>query len=451
MTEPLPAPAAPEPAGPPAEPLHLPTIATLPVAQLAALAARLGVRTHPPRPRPALLNDIARAALAAQTSSSSPAAGRVTTEGVLEIVPELGGGGVLRCPATSFLPAPWDAFVPVGVMKNLGLRPGHLVTGTVREPAGGQRDKLMVLDRVTAVEHAPPESWRTPKDFEALTPMFPDRRIILESLAYSDVTIRAIDLVATLGRGQRGLIVAPPRGGKTVMLKSIAKAIRAAEPEVHLILLLVDERPEEVTDFRAEVDADIFASTFDEGSDRHIQVAELVAERAKRLVELGRHVVILLDSITRLSRGYNGVIATGKAARTMTGGVDAKALARPKKFFSAARNCEEGGSLTILATVLIETGSKADDVIFEEYKGTGNMELHLDRELLERRVFPAIQILKSGTRRDELLYHPDELARVHLLRRQLAELPAMEAMEQLIGALHATKSNAELLLLGLRT
>ena len=446
MTEPLPAPTAPE-ANTPAETLHLPALAVLPGAKLAELATRFGLRTHPPRPRPTLVNDIARAALG---GTSPTGVGRVTTEGVLEIAPELGGGGVLRCPATSFLPAPWDVFVPVGVMKTLGLRPGHRVAATVRAPVGGQRDKLMVVDRVTAVEDIPVETWRSPKDFETMTPMFPNRRIILESPAYSDVTIRAIDLVATLGRGQRGLIVAPPRGGKTVMLKSIAKAIRAGEPEVHLILLLIDERPEEVTDFRAEVDADIFASTFDEGSDRHIQVAELVAERAKRLVELGRDVIILLDSITRLSRGYNGVIATGKAARTMTGGVDAKALARPKKFFSAARNCEEGGSLTILATVLIETGSKADDVIFEEYKGTGNMELHLDRELLERRVFPAIQILKSGTRRDELLYHPDELARVHLLRRQLAELPAMEAMEQLITALHATKSNTELLLMGLR-
>lgn len=448
MTDPL-------PAAPAEPPLHLPDLAVLPGAKLAELAARHGLRTHPPRPRPTLVNDLARAVLAASPASPDngaavPGARTVTTEGVLEIAPELGGGGVLRCPAMSFLPAPWDVFVPVGVMKNLGLRPGHLVAATVRAPVGGQRDKLMVADRVTAVEGVPAETWRTPKDFEILTPMFPDRRIILESPAYTDVTIRAIDLVATLGRGQRGLIVAPPRGGKTVMLKSIAKAIRAGEPGVHLIILLIDERPEEVTDFRSEVDADIFASTFDEGSDRHIQVAELVADRAKRLVEMGRDVVILLDSITRLSRGYNGVIATGKAARTMTGGVDAKALARPKKFFSAARNCEEGGSLTILATVLIETGSKADDVIFEEYKGTGNMELHLDRELLERRVFPAIQILKSGTRRDELLYHPDELARVHLLRRQLAELPTMEAMEQLITALHATKSNAELLLLGLR-
>lgn len=453
ITEPPPAIAPeraqePTPATPPVGLLHLPALTVAPTAELLDLAVRLGVRTQPLRPRPALINEIARAALARPEGGGG--GGRVTTEGVLEIVPELGGGGVLRCPATSFLPAPSDVFVPVGVMKNFGLRPGQRLAGTVRLPAGGQRDKLMVLDRITAIEGTSPEQWRAPKEFDALTPMFPDRRIILESPAFTDVTVRAIDLVATLGRGQRGLIVAPPRGGKTMMLKSIAKAIRAAEPDVHLILLLVDERPEEVTDFRADVDAEIYASTFDEGAPRHLQVAELVSERAKRLVELGQHVVILLDSITRLSRGYNAMLSTAKNSRTMSGGVDSKALAKPKKFFSAARNCEEGGSLTILATALIETGSRADDVIFEEYKGTGNMELHLDRELLERRVFPAIQILKSGTRRDDLLYHPDELTRVHVLRKQLAELPAMEAMEALIDGLNATGTNAELLLLGLK-
>jgi transcription termination factor Rho len=254
--------------------------------------------------------------------------------------------------------------------------------------------------------------------------------------------------VAPLGRGQRGLIVAPPRTGKTVLLKEIAKSIRANSPETHLILLLVDERPEEVTDFQRSVDCEIYASTFDESPQRHTQVAELVSDRARRLVELNRHVVILLDSITRLSRGYNNM-QTGKG-RTMSGGIDSKALVKPKKFFSAARNTEEGGSLTILATALVETNSRMDDLIFEEYKGTGNMELRLDRDLSDKRVFPAINILASATRRDELLYHPDEFERVNTLRRQLAALPPMEATDVLLHALRATTSNAELLLSGLR-
>jgi transcription termination factor Rho len=257
-----------------------------------------------------------------------------------------------------------------------------------------------------------------------------------------------MDLITPLGRGQRGLIVAPPRTGKTILLKDIAQAIRANYPEIHVILLLIDERPEEVTDLRRTVDADIFSSNFDENPARHIQVAELVGERAKRLLEIKQHVVILLDSITRLSRGYNNLQPL--KGRTMSGGVEAKALMKPKKFFGAARNVEEGGSLTILATALVDTGSRADELIFEEFKGTGNMELHLDRSLVEKRIYPAIQILNSATRREELLYHPDELARIHVLRRQLAELPAVEAMEVLLNNLKATKTNVELLMAGLR-
>jgi transcription termination factor Rho len=263
------------------------------------------------------------------------------------------------------------------------------------------------------------------------------------------VSTRAIDLVAPLGRGQRGLIVAPPRTGKTILLKDIARAILANSPETCLILLLVDERPEEVTDFKNSLEnCEIYSSTFDESPMRHTQIAELVSERSKRLVELGRHVVILLDSITRLSRGYNN-LAGGKG-RTMSGGIDSKALVKPKKFFSAARNTEEGGSLTILATALIETHSRMDDLIFEEYKGTGNMEIRLDRTLAEKRLFPAINILESATRRDELLYHPQEFAKVGVLRKQLAALPPVEATEMLLHAIKATKSNAELLLSGLR-
>jgi transcription termination factor Rho len=249
--------------------------------------------------------------------------------------------------------------------------------------------------------------------------------------------------------GQRGLIVAPPRAGTTVLLNQLAQAIRRNHPDIHLILLLVDERPEEVTDFQRSLDCDIFSSTFDESPSRHVAVAELVSERARRLVEIGRDVVILLDSITRLSRGYNN-LQPSKGSRTMSGGVDSKALAKPKKFFGAARNVEEGGSLTILATALVETNSRMDDLIFEEYKGTGNMEVHLDRTIAEQRVFPAIQIAKSGTRRDDLLLHPDELSRIVALRKQLSELPAVEAMEVLATNLQHTKLNAELLLGGLR-
>jgi transcription termination factor Rho len=257
-----------------------------------------------------------------------------------------------------------------------------------------------------------------------------------------------VDLLTPLGRGQRGLIVAAPRVGKTILLKEIAKAIRVNHPEIVLIILLVDERPEEVTDLQREVDCDVYNSTFDENSRRHVEVAELVLERAKRLVEKRKDVVVLLDSITRLARGYNS-LQTGKG-RTMSGGVEAKALLKPKKFFGAARNCEEGGSLTILATALVDTGSKMDQVIFEEFKGTGNMELHLDRSLVEKRLYPAIHCMQSATRREDLLYHPEEWERVQLLRKAMAALPPIEAMEKLIENLNATKTNAELLLSGLR-
>ena len=271
---------------------------------------------------------------------------------------------------------------------------------------------------------------------------------MLENDSEDAVCVRAVDLLTPLGRGQRGLIVAPPRVGKTILLKQIAKAIRINHPDIELIILLVDERPEEVTDLEREVDCQIYSSTFDESPTRHVQVAELVSERAKRLVEQKKDVVLLLDSITRLARGYNSLVK-GKG-RTMSGGVESKALLKPKRFFGAARNVEEGGSLTILATCLIETGSRMDEVIFEEFKGTGNMELHLDRSLVEKRLYPAIHILQSGTRREDLLYHPEEWERVQLLRKTMAALPPLEAMEQLINNLHATKSNAELLLAGLR-
>ena len=436
-----PEPAPPAAPAPPALPdsLSLNALQGMTMEALGDLAARLGLRVQPGRARHALVADIARGAL----GRAIP----VSAEGVLELGTD--PFGFLRWPKYNFLTCPEDLYVPAPLVKQHGLRAGHLVTGILR----GVRDKekYMALDRVTAVEGIPVAQWSAPKHFDALTPMFPKERILLESTAYSTPTARAIDLVATLGKGQRGLILAPPRVGKTVMLKHIAKAIRASCPEIHLILLLVDERPEEVTDFRSEVpDAEIFSSTFDEPPARHSAVAEMVGERAKRLVELGRDVVILLDSITRLSRGYN-VQISGKNTKTMSGGLDATALIKPKKFFSSARNTEEGGSLTILATALVDTGSRADEVIFEEFKGTGNMELHLDRELVEKRIYPAIHIMKSGTRREELLYHPDELARVVMIRKQLSVLPPLEGMEVLKENIEATKSNLELLLAGIRS
>jgi transcription termination factor Rho len=305
-----------------------------------------------------------------------------------------------------------------------------------------------MAEEILFIEGIPAAEWKPPLEFEKLTPLFPNRRVFLETTSEPDLAARAVDLITPIGMGQRGLIAAAPRAGKTIMLQTLARSIRANHPKAALILLLVDERPEEVTDMRRALDCEIYASTFDEPVARHVQICESVANRAQRLVELGRDVIILLDSITRMARAYNN-LQSGKG-RTMSGGVDAKSLAKPRKFFGSARNTEEGGSLTILGTALIETHSRMDDLIFEEFKGTGNMELHLDRSIAEMRIFPAIQIVKSGTRRDELLLHPDEHERVAQLRRQLSELPAAEAMEILVSNLQHTKSNAELLLTGLR-
>jgi transcription termination factor Rho len=369
---------------------------------------------------------------------------KLRAEGMLELSNE--AYGFLRWERYNFTPCPEDVYVPASILKRYGLRAGVKIKATIRVPR--DKEKFMALEDVLSVEGIPIEQWTEPKQFDQLTALFPDRRILLENSQTKSVSARAVDLIAPLGRGQRGLIVAPPRAGKTILLKDIAQAIRANSPEVHLILLLVDERPEEVTDLRRCLDCEIFSSTFDETPTRHVQVAELVSERAKRLVELRKDVVILLDSITRLARGYNS-LQPGRG-RIMSGGVESKALLKPKRFFGSARNCEEGGSLTILATALIETESRMDEVIFEEFKGTGNMELHLDRTLLEKRIYPAIHILKSGTRRDDLLYHPDEFARITILRKKLAQLPAIEAMEVLLNTIKGTKTNAELLLSALR-
>jgi transcription termination factor Rho len=407
-----------------------------PLNALLERAAHLRLRINPDRTRHQIVYDLLRAYAALGTE--------LLADGIVEISPQ--GSGYLRWPRFNFRALPQDVFVHSSFERQYGLRNGNRLTARIR-PAR-DREKFMAIDEVLSIEGIPVADWKETKEFEFLTATHPRERIVLENPKSYSVSGRAVDLVAPLGRGQRGLIVAPPRTGKTILLKDIAQAIRHSSPETHLILLLVDERPEEVTDFKRSVDCEIFSSTFDEGPLRHTAIAELVSDRAKRLVELHRHVVILLDSITRLSRGYNNL--QGNKGRTMSGGVDAKALVKPKKFFGAARNTEEGGSLTILATALIETNSRMDDLIFEEYKGTGNMELRLDRALSDKRVFPAINILQSATRRDELLYHPQEFERISVLRRQLAALPPLEATEVLLHALKATKSNAELLLTGLR-
>ena len=404
--------------------------------KLEALARDLDVYLHPARSRNQHILDILRAALASGAT--------VTAEGFLDQAGD--SFAMLRWPKLNFLPVPEDVCVSRTLVEQHHLRPGQKIAGTVQLP--GQRGKFLSLDKVTRIEGQATEGWTEPTDFDKLTPQFPQGRIILENPKTNSITARAVDLLAPLGRGQRGLIVAPPRVGKTILLKEIAKAIRVNHPEVVLILLLVDERPEEVTDLEREVDCQIYHSNFDESVQRHVQVAEMVMERAKRLVEMKQDVVLLLDSITRLSRGYNN-LQSGRG-RIMSGGVEAKALIKPKKFFGSARNVEEGGSLTVLATALTETGSRMDELIFEEFKGTGNMELHLDRALQEKRLYPAIHPMLSATRREELLYHPDEWERVLMLRKTMAALPPLEAMEKLIDNLQATKTNAELLLSGLR-
>ena len=404
--------------------------------KLKALARDLDLHLHPARSRHQHILEVVRAGLAGGAT--------VTAEGFLDQVSD--SFAMLRWPKLNFLPVPEDVAVSRSLIEQYHLRSGQKVAGTVRLPV--QREKFFSLDKVTQIEGQPAEEWREPLHFDKLTPQFPQGRIILENPKTNSIAVRAVDLLTPLGRGQRGLIVAPPRVGKTILLKEIAKAIQVNHPEIVLILLLVDERPEEVTDLQREIDCQIYHSNFDESVHRHVQVAEMVLERAKRLLELKRDVVLLLDSLTRLSRGYNNLEPV--RGRIMSGGVEAKALIKPKKFFGSARNVEEGGSLTVLATALTETGSRMDELIFEEFKGTGNMELHLDRALQEKRIYPAIHPLLSATRREELLYHPDEWERVLMLRKTMAALPPLEAMEKLIDNLHATKTNAELLLSGLR-
>jgi transcription termination factor Rho len=368
-----------------------------------------------------------------------PESGAAVVEGVLEITSD--GYGFLRSADSSYLPSPDDVYVSPSQIKRFGLRTGDTIRGHIRPPKEGER--YFALLKIDSVNYLPPEEVKDRPLFEELTPVYPTERFRLETVP-NEYSTRIVDLLCPIGKGQRGLIVAPPKSGKTILLQQIANAISRNHPEVKLIVLLIDERPEEVTDMQRSVrGAEVIASTFDEPPERHVQVADIVLEKAKRLVECRHDVVILLDSITRLARANNTVIP--HSGRILSGGVDANALHRPKRFFGAARKVEEGGSLTIIATALIETGSRMDEVIFEEFKGTGNMELVLDRKLAERRIFPAIDVNRSGTRREELLLTPFELNRIWVLRKVLSELSPVEAMELVLEHMRRTKTNREFL------
>ena len=359
-------------------------------------------------------------------------------EGVLEILPE--GYGFLRSQHWNYLYGPDDIYVSPSQIKRFDLRTGDTVRGQVRPPKPSER--YLALLRVETVNGDDPDQAKHRIAFDNLKPRYPETRLKLEG-ADGDLSMRVVDLMAPIGMGQRGLIVSPPKAGKTILLKQIANAMSRSHPGVHLIVLLIDERPEEVTDMEESVDAEVISSTFDEPADRHTQVAEMVLEKAKRLVEHGREVVILLDSITRLARAYN--VTVPHSGKILSGGVDANALHKPKRFFGAARNIDQGGSLTVIATALVETGSRMDEVIFEEFKGTGNMELILDRHIADKRVFPAIDLNRSGTRREEILLEPDELNRVYLLRNFLADQPAAEAIQFLLERMGRTQDNRSFL------
>jgi len=371
--------------------------------------------------------------------AQSERSGRMFGEGVLEILED--GFGFLRSPNYNYLPSPDDIYVSPSQIRKFNLRTGDIVSGEIRPPKEGER--YFALLKVELVNLEDPDKIKHKIPFDNLTPLYPETRIILETQT-EETSMRVMDLLTPIGCGQRGLIVAPPYSGKTILLQKIANSITANHPDTYLIVLLIDERPEEVTDMQRSVKGEVISSTFDEPADRHVQVAEIVLEKAKRLVEHRRDVVILLDSITRLARAYNTVVP--HSGKILSGGVDSNALHKPKRFFGAARNIEEGGSLTIIATALVDTGSRMDEVIFEEFKGTGNMELQLDRNLFQKRIYPAIDVKKSNTRKEDMLMHPDELNRVWILRKVLNELNPSEAMELLVDRLGKTKSNAEFLM-----
>ncbi len=408
--------------------LDLSALKELGVAELTKIARDLDVPHATGLRKQELIFEILRARAAK--------AGHIFSEGVLEVLPD--GFGFLRAPDYNYLAGPDDIYVSPSQIRKFDLHTGDTVAGQIRSPKEGER--YFALIKVEAINFEPPNRGRERVFFENLTPLYPQERVRLEADA-DNLSTRVMDMMTPLGKGQRGLIVAPPRTGKTMLMQSIANAVTINHPEVYLIVLLIDERPEEVTDMQRSVRGEVIASTFDEPAQRHVQVAEMVIEKAKRLVEHRKDVVILLDSITRLARAYNTVAPT--SGKILSGGVDSNALQRPKRFFGAARNIEQGGSLTIVATALVDTGSRMDEVIFEEFKGTGNMEVHLDRKLADRRVFPAIDIIKSGTRKEEMLLSKEDLQRVYVLRRVLTPLSPVEAMELLLSKMGKTKSNAE--------
>jgi len=398
------------------------------VAELHTLAEQLNITNYSGLRKQDLIFRIEQSLLDSDTV--------IRGEGVLEILPE--GYGFLRSQDWNYLYGPDDIYVSPSQIKRFDLRTGDTVMGQVRPPKEGER--YLALLKVESVNFEEPEKTKHRIGFDNLKPRYPDRRIRLER-ANGDLSMRVVDLLSPIGNGQRGLIVAPPKAGKTILLQKLANAISENHPEIVLIVLLIDERPEEVTDMQENVKAEVISSTFDEPADRHVQVADMVIEKSKRLVEHGRDVVILLDSITRLARAHNVVVP--HSGKILSGGVDANALQKPKRFFGAARNIDGGGSLTIMATALIDTGSRMDEVIFEEFKGTGNMELVLDRRLADRRIYPAIDIQRTSTRKEELLMDKDELNRVYLLRNFLADMPPVEAIEFLLERMKRTKSNKE--------
>jgi transcription termination factor Rho len=407
------------------------------IAELVDIAQNLEIEDFADLKKQDLINRIVEAENARQMRESQREGISITT-GVIEILPD--GYGFMRSADFNYLPSPDDVYVAPSQVKRYGLRTGDTIKGFVRAPRQGER--FFALIKVDSINYIPFVE-NTPRPlFENLTPYYPKERLILETMQ-SEFSTRIIDLVSPIGKGQRGLIVSPPKAGKTVLLQKLANAISRNHPEVKLIVLLIDERPEEVTDMQRSVNAEVIASTFDEPAERHVQVSEMVIEKAKRLVEAKQDVVILLDSITRLARAHNTVVP--QSGKLLSGGVDANAMQRPKRFFGAARNVEEGGSLTIIATALVETNSRMDEVIFEEFKGTGNMELVLERKIAERRIFPAIDVNRSGTRREELLLSPETLAKIWVLRKVLGDDPPIEAMETMLERMRATRSNEEFL------
>jgi len=414
----------------PRKALDLSDLKEMNIQSLTAMARELGVEGAAGMKKHDLIFKI----LQSQTEKS----GLLFAEGVLETLPD--GYGFLRAPESNYLPGPDDIYVSPSQIRKFDLRTGDTVSGQVRPPKEGER--YFALIKVEAINFEPPELGKDKVLFDNLTPLYPSERIRLET-AQDNLMARVLDMMTPIGKGQRGLIVAAPRTGKTMILQNLANSIAANHPEVALIVLLIDERPEEVTDMQRSVKGEVISSTFDEPATRHVQVAEMVIEKAKRLVEHKRDVVILLDSITRLARAYNSIVPP--SGKVLSGGVDSNALQRPKRFFGAARNIEDGGSLTIMATALVETGSRMDDVIFEEFKGTGNMEIVLDRKMADRRVYPAVDINRSGTRKEELLLPKEELNRIWILRKVLNSLSAVEAMELMLERLGKTKSNRDFL------